>query len=359
MTEPIWVEHSAGRYPVTLGSLESLEEFIERVIPGRRLAVITDRNVARLVPQPLKAPVLVVPAGEGSKSRSRWQVLTDRLLDLGYGRDSALVALGGGVVGDLAGFVAATYLRGIPYVQAPTSLLAMVDASVGGKTGVNTRHGKNLVGAFHPPAGVLIDPAATRTLRADDFRTGLVEAIKHGLVANAEYFAWIERHTDLLLDRNLEAVGELIRRSVAIKAAVVAHDEREDGMRAILNAGHTVGHALELVSDFRLSHGDAVGLGLVVEAVIAGRHRLAPLDLPADLAARFRRIGVPLELGPAEQDEELIRAMGRDKKAKAGELRFALVRGPGGLQTSGEWTTAVPEREVRQALGIAREMLGD
>src|SRR5262249_49592440 len=157
---------------------------------------------------------------------------------LGYGRDAVLIALGGGVVGDLAGFVAATYLRGVPYVQVPTSLLAMVDASVGGKTGINTRHGKNLVGAFHPPAGVFVDPSVAATLRDRDVRTGLVESIKHGLVADREYLAWIDGELGLLLDRNPASLTTLIRRSIEIKGEIVAQDERESGRRAVLNAGH-------------------------------------------------------------------------------------------------------------------------
>jgi 3-dehydroquinate synthase len=361
LTEPIWIQHAAGRYPVEVapGELGRLEAFVERVAPGRRPALLTDRTVARLVAQPLKVPVLVVPAGEGSKTRTRWAALTDRLLDLGYGRDTVLLALGGGVVGDLTGFVAATYLRGVPYVQVPTSLLAMVDASVGGKTGVNTNHGKNLVGAFHPPAGVLVDPAVIGTLRDRDVRTGLVEAIKHGLVADREYLGWIDRELDRLLDRHQESLTHLIRRSIEIKGEIVGSDERESGRRAVLNAGHTVGHALERDSDFRVSHGDAVALGLVVEAVAAGQLGLAPLDLPVDLVTRFRRIRVPLALPPADADDRLLAAMGHDKKTIGGTLHLALVGEPGGLATSGRWTTAVPESIVRQSLGIAREMLDE
>ncbi len=359
MSDQIWIEHAIGRYPVELapGGLDRLEEFVAAVSPGRRLAIITDRNVARLVDQPLKGPTLVVPAGEGSKTRLRWGALTDRLLDLGYGRDSVIVALGGGVVGDLAGFVAATYLRGVPHVQVPTSLLAMVDAAVGGKTAVNTRHGKNLVGAFHPPAGVFVDPSVTRTLRDRDVRAGLVEAIKHGLIADPEYLAWIDANLDLLLDRNPEAMARLIRRSIEIKGGIVAADERETGRRAALNAGHTVGHALELESDYRLSHGDAVALGLVVEATLAGQLGLAPLDLPIDLVTRFRRLHAPLELPGAEADDRLLVAMGHDKKTVAGTLYFALPRAPGTLAAGGEWSTGVSESDVRQALGIVREML--
>lgn len=298
--------------------------------------------------------MLVVPPGEGSKTRRRWSDLTDQLLALGFGRDSGLVAVGGGVVGDLTGFVAATFLRGIPYVQVPTSLLAMVDASVGGKTGLNTHHGKNLVGAFHPPMGVLIDPTAVGSLRSAHLRGGLVEAIKHGLVADAEYLSWIDGHETELMARDPEALGRLVRHSVEIKAAIVAGDEHEAGRRAILNAGHTIGHALEWVSGYRLPHGDAVGLGLVIEARIATLLGLAPDGLASEVAARLARIGVPLELPAADQDDRIVAAIGRDKKVRAGSFRLALPRAPGALASATEWTTDVPPIIVRQALGRHR-----
>ena len=336
------------------GALGGLPAFVAEWLPGRRLAVITDRNVARVVDHTLKVPVLVVPPGEGSKTRRRWSDLTDQLLALGFGRDAGLVAVGGGVVGDLTGFVAATFLRGIPYVQVPTSLLAMVDASVGGKTGLNTHHGKNLVGAFHPPMGVLIDPTAVGTLRSAHVRGGLVEAIKHGLVADAEYLRWIDGHEAELVARDPEALGRLVRRSVEIKAAIVATDERETGRRAVLNAGHTVGHALEWVSGYRLPHGDAVGLGLVIEARIATLLGLAPESLASELAERLARIGVPLGLPSADQDDRLLEVLGHDKKVRAGSFRLALPRAPGRLASATEWTTEVPAIVVRQALGNHR-----
>ncbi len=341
------------------GALGSLAAFAAESLPGRHLAVITDRNVARVITHDLKAPVLVVPPGEGSKSRRRWSDLTDQLLDLGFGRDAGLVAVGGGVVGDLTGFVAATFHRGIPYLQVPTSLLAMVDASVGGKTGLNTHHGKNLVGAFHPPVGVLIDPGAVRTLRSAHVRGGVVEAIKHGLVADPAYWAWIEDHLPALLARDPVVIGQLVRQSVEIKAAIVAGDEHEQGRRAILNAGHTVGHALEWLSGYRLPHGDAVGLGLVIEARIAALLGLAPASLAAELADRLARTGVPLGLPDAARDDELLDAMRRDKKVRHGSFRLALPREPGRLAQSAQWTTEVPDDIVRQALGNHRRETAD
>lgn len=340
------------------GALGTLAAFAAQCLPGRHLAVITDRNVARAIAHDLKAPVLVVPPGEGSKTRRRWSDLTDQLLDLGFGRDAGLVAVGGGVVGDLTGFVAATFHRGIPYLHVPTSLLAMVDASVGGKTGLNTHHGKNLVGAFHPPAGVLIDPGAVRTLRSAHVRGGVVEAIKHGLVADAEYWSWIDRHLSELLAREPGVIGQLVRRSVEIKAAIVATDEHEGGRRAILNAGHTVGHALEWLAGYRLPHGDAVGLGLVIEARIAALVGLAPESLAAELTDRLVRTGVPLDLPDTGQDDELLAAMRRDKKVRNGSLRLALPRAPGLLAQASGWTTEVSDDDVRQALGRHRRATG-
>ncbi len=352
----VTVRHAGGSYPVVIeiGAISQLPTVVAEWLPGRRIVAITDRNVARAIDHDLKVPVLVIPPGEGSKTRRRWSDLTDQLLALGFGRDSGLVAIGGGVVGDLAGFVAATFQRGVPYVQVPTSLLAMVDASVGGKTGVNTHHGKNLVGAFHPPVGVLIDPSAVRTLRSPHLRGGLVEAIKHGIVADAAYLDWIDAHQTRLLARDPEILRQLVRRSVEIKATIVGADEREGGRRAILNAGHTIGHALEWVSGYRRSHGDAIALGLVIEARIATRLDLVPAGAAAAMAERFAGLGVPLDLPAAGEDDGLIEAMTRDKKSRAGALRFALPRAPGALIGLPEWTTEVPVNVVRQALGDHR-----
>jgi len=355
----VTVTHAAGHYEVSIGAglVADLPAIAAAALPGRRLVVITDRNVARLVEQPLKVPVLVVPAGESAKTRRRWADLTDQLLDLGLGRDGALVAFGGGVVGDLTGFVAATYLRGIPFLQVPTSLLAMVDASVGGKTGVNTHHGKNLVGAFHPPAAVVADPAVLTTLGRTHLRGGLIEAVKHGLVADADYYDWIDDQSGALRARDPEAVTTLVERSVRIKAEVVGADEREGGRRAILNAGHTVGHALESASGYRLPHGEAVAAGLVVETVVAEALELAPEGQAADLIRRLRRLGWSGTL-PTD-DDALLAAMRRDKKVRADAIRMALPRAPGGLAAEpAEWTTATPDEIVRQSLGSARRLLG-
>lgn len=357
----IEVRHATGHYPVIIraGLLDDLASLADEILPGRRLIAITDRNVARAVPPTLKCPFLVVPPGEGSKTRRRWADLTDQLLTLGLTRHGALVAVGGGVVGDLTGFIAATYLRGIPFLQVPTSLLAMVDASVGGKTGVNTRHGKNLVGAFHPPAAVIVDPLAIRSLRSAHVRGGLMEAVKHGLVADAAYYDWIAESTRALLRRDAAAVTRLVETSVTIKADVVGDDEKETGRRAILNAGHTVAHALERWSGYRIPHGDAVGIGLHVETVLAEDLGLAPPGTAALLQRRLTALGLTLTLPPASDDDALLEAMHHDKKVRDHAIRFALPRQPGALAAlTGDWTTAVPDDIVRQSLGRVRSLYG-
>jgi 3-dehydroquinate synthase len=324
-------------------------------LAGRRLVVITDRTVGRLVPHGLDAPTLVIAPGEGSKSRARWGALTDRLLDLGYGRDAGIVALGGGVVGDLAGFVAATYLRGVPWVQVPTSLVAMVDASVGGKTGINTNQGKNLVGSFHPPRAVLADPAVLGTLHPEHLGAGLVEALKHGIVADAAYFHWIEEHAEGLLAKDPDLLAELVARSVKIKAAIVSADERERGRRAILNAGHTVGHAIERVTDYSILHGNAVSIGLVTEALLSHRLGLAERALGPTIRLALERFERPTRLDPDWSDEALLSAMAHDKKVRRETLRFALPSRIGEMAgDASNWTVPVSREIVGIVLSTAR-----
>lgn len=357
MDPVVRVRHTAGSYPVMVesGLIGRLPALAEELLPGRRLVVITDRTVARAVHHQLDVPTLVIAPGESSKSRARWSALTDRMLDLGYGRDSAIVAVGGGVVGDLAGFVASTYLRGIPWLSVPTSLLAMVDASIGGKTGVNVRQGKNLVGTFHPPQAVLSDPDVLSTLHPEHLGAGLVEALKHGVVADAKYFGWIGANARSLLARDRAVLGELVSRSVAIKAAVVAEDEQERGRRAVLNAGHTVAHAIERVSDYAVLHGNAVAIGLVVEALLAHRLGLAERALAPTIKLALERFGRPTMLDAAWDDESLLDAMVHDKKNRSDSLRFALPIKVGSMAgQESNWTVPVSRETVQTVLSTAR-----
>ena len=347
------IRHRHGEYPVLIdpGLLGELPSLAERHLPGRRLAVITDRNVARALDSPLPVPTLVVAPGERSKSRRRWADLSDKLLSLGYGRDSAIVALGGGVVGDLAGFVAATFLRGVPWLQVPTTLLAMVDASVGGKTGLDTPFGKNLIGAFHPPAAVLADPRALRTLPQATYRAGLAEVIKHGVIADEEYLSWVERESVAILARDEATLVRLVHRSVEIKGAIVSQDEFETGMRASLNAGHTVAHAIEAVSGFAVPHGEAVAIGLLAEASLAEALGLADPGLSDRIRVVSEALGLPVMLPEDYRVDDLLEAMSHDKKNRDGAVRFALPAAVGRMARDGErWTVRVEPAAIAAAL---------
>jgi 3-dehydroquinate synthase len=353
------VRHAVGSYPVLVepGLLGRLDRLAGEYLPGRRLAMIADETVYRLCREgrlgavPWKGDTLTFPAGERSKTRETWSRLTDELLRREFGRDSGILALGGGVAGDLAGFVAATYLRGVPYAQVPTTLLAMLDASVGGKTGVDTPEGKNLIGAFHPPAVVLADPLVLGTLPAREYRAGLAEAVKHGLIADRAYFEWMETEADQLTARDSATLQHLVRRSVEIKAEVVSEDEREGGRRAILNAGHTVAHALERATDYRMPHGEAVGLGLVVECALAAGLGLASPETGARTAALLQRLGLPSRIGEPIAAERLLAAMRSDKKNRGGAVRFALPRGLGTAGPGPDWTVEAGEAAIHAALG--------
>ncbi len=356
--EPVVVSHGLGRYPVYVepGGLARLEALVAEHLPGRRIAMIADSTVlgllqaGRLGRGPWTATALDFPPGERSKTRDQWARLTDDLLEQGYGRDSGIVALGGGVAGDLAGFVAATYMRGLPHLQVPTSLLAMLDASVGGKTGVDTRQGKNLVGAFHPPAAVLADPRVLATLPERDFRGGMAEAVKHGLIADEAYFTWMEREADALLRRDEDALTRLVRRSVEIKAAVVSADEREEGRRAILNAGHTVAHALEGATAYRIPHGEAVALGLVAECALAEILGVAPAGLSARVADLLGRFQLPVRLEQPIDADRLVEAMGSDKKNREARVHFALPTALGAMEAADGWTRDAAAPAIRKAL---------
>ncbi|HXE57098.1 MAG TPA: 3-dehydroquinate synthase [Gemmatimonadales bacterium] len=369
----ISVAHALGRYEVLVGPglLARLAELVAARLPGRRTVMVSDDRVAELYrgflastdhawhpaprtcadepPPGWRAP-LTFPAGERSKTRATWERLTDRMLAEGYGRDSAIVALGGGVVGDLAGFVAATYMRGVPYVQVPTTTVAMLDASVGGKVGVDTPAGKNLVGAFHPPALVVADPYTLLSLPDAEYRAGLAEAVKHALVADAAYFEWIEAEAGRIVAREPAALGALVRRSVEIKAAVVSEDEREQGRRATLNAGHTVAHALEQVTDYATSHGEAVAVGLVVECGLGERLGVTEPGTAARVRALLARLGLGTDRPPLA-GEAMLAAMTRDKKNRRGEIRLALPRGVGRMhEGDGTWTLPVAPAALRAAL---------
>ena len=346
----ITVRHSAGSYEVVLdpGLAGDLAARIARALPGRRQVVITDETLGAhfgawgLTPP---ADVVTAPAGERAKTRDEWARVTDRLLALGLGRDGVIVAVGGGSIGDLGGFVASTYLRGIPVVQVPTTLLAMVDASIGGKVGVDTAAGKNLVGAFHPPALVLIDPKVLATLPDALYREGLAETVKHAVIGDAGFFEWIGTNAEALRTRVPKVMKELVHRSLELKAGVVARDEHEMGERASLNAGHTIGHALELLSGYALRHGEAVAIGLVAECRIGERLGVTERGTAERVAELLSTLGLPTSRDPRAATRDLLAAMQTDKKNRGGRIRMALPARIGAMARDGEgWTVVVPEQ---------------
>lgn len=337
---------------IQAGLLPRLRELCAKHLAGRRIAVISDDRVALALNIPLDLVHLTFPSGEASKSRATWCRLTDDLLERGFGRDSAIVSLGGGVTGDVAGFVAATFHRGIPWLQVPTSLLAMLDASVGGKTGVDTPAGKNLVGAFHQPSAVILDPAVLGSLPPAEFGNGLAEAVKHAAIVDREHFAWLDARVEEILARDSVTIEDLLRQNVGIKAAVVQADEHEAGRRAILNAGHSIGHAVEFASGFSLSHGESVAIGLVVEARIGEQLGITDVGTADALAALLGKLGLPVRVPRAIDADRIVTALRSDKKNRAQEIRVVLLSSIGAVHGSDSygWTTGVPENLVRASL---------
>ncbi|MFM8319977.1 MAG: 3-dehydroquinate synthase [Chloroflexota bacterium] len=293
------------------------------------LALVSDENVAALHAgralealrsAGYRAELITIPAGEATKTIETVGRVWAGLLAAGLERRSTLVALGGGVVGDLAGFAAATYLRGVSWVGVPTSLLAMVDASLGGKTGADLPQGKNLVGAFHPPALVAIDPGLLDSLPEVELRNGLAEVVKHGVLGDAQLFEMVGRGWASVL-ANLD---EIVRRAVAVKVGVIGRDPYERGERAALNLGHTLGHAIELASDYRVKHGEGVAIGMLAAARLSERRGLAPAGLAAQVQAALEGLGLPTALPPGLDPAVLRRGMGVDKKRAGGQLRLVL-----------------------------------
>jgi len=344
---------------------EQLPALLGERCPAHVYAVITDSRVAPLYGERtlalleaagLTARLFSFPAGEWNKVRDTWADLCDRMVAAGIGRDAAVVALGGGVAGDLGGFVAATLYRGIPYVQVPTTVLAMVDASVGGKTGIDLPAGKNLVGAFHAPRFVLADIDTLGTLPRNQVASGCAEAIKHGVVADAAYADEVGHGAAACLARALDALGPIVERSIRIKGAVVAADEREHGRRQILNFGHTVAHAVEARSGYALLHGEAVAIGMVVEAALAETLGVARPGTRRRVLELVERYELPSSIPETVATEDLLEAMRVDKKARAGAVRFALPAAIGEMAHSadGAWTVEVDPTEIRAALEASR-----
>jgi len=338
--------------------LDQLIEDLASSPPGNRLFVVSDDRVGPLYGEPLRArlaarrlhvELLTFPEGEASKSREAKARLEDHLLALGAGRDSALIAVGGGVTGDLAGFVAATWHRGVPVVQVPTSLLSMADAALGGKTGINVGAGKNFVGAFHQPLGVYADVAVLSTLSDERFVEGFAEVIKAAVVGDVKLFRWLEKNVEPLLARDPAALEHAIGQCMRIKGRVVARDEREAGRRAILNFGHTIAHALEVQSGYSMHHGHAVAVGMCVEARVARRMTGLSMAHVTRLERLVERFGLPCRPPAEPKPAELLEATRRDKKARDGQVHYALPRELGRMLPGDEVTVAVDDETVDDA----------
>ena len=325
----------------------------------RRALIVTDANVepvarpyrAALEATGIGGELAVVPPGEATKSFDVAQSLWDRLVAMKADRHACVVAVGGGVIGDLAGFVAATYARGLPLLMVPTTLLAQVDSSVGGKVGINHPGAKNIIGAFHQPIGVWIDTASLATLPVRELRCGLAEVVKYGVILDAEFFAVVESEADAILASEPSILRRIIARSCRLKADVVARDEREEtGLRAVLNFGHTVGHAIEAVAGYggNFRHGEAVAVGMVVESRIAERLGWIDSGLTSRLVALLERLDLPTAAAGLDPDA-LLDAMGRDKKNRGGRTRFVLPRSLGHVELTDEPT----EADVREALSAS------
>jgi shikimate kinase/3-dehydroquinate synthase len=359
-------------YDVLIGAglLERAAELIDRRLGAARCVIVTDENVARRHLAPLEtalksfgrhAGTQILAPGETTKSFGALASLCERILETGLERGGLVIALGGGVIGDLSGLAASIVRRGVGFVQIPTSLLAQVDSSVGGKTGINTPQGKNLVGTFHQPSLVLADTGLLATLPAREFRAGYVEAAKYGLLGDAQFFAWLEQNYQTVLAHDAAALAKLVGTSVAGKAAIVARDETETGDRMLLNLGHTFGHALEAWAGYsqRLLHGEAIAIGICLAFQLCQELGLTDAATVHRVAAHLAAVGLPTRIADIPGDDApdadaLVKIMGQDKKVRDGKLTLILVRGIGDAFVSRDVSTQTVLAFLSRRLGDYR-----
>lgn len=344
--EKLHVELGERSYDIIVGAglIEHAATWIAPVLARPRCIIVTDKNVAPHYLAPLSASLekagvqvgaITLTAGEQTKSFAQFQLLCETILEQKVERSTTLIALGGGVIGDLVGYTAASILRGMPFVQVPTTLLSQVDSSVGGKTGINTKHGKNLVGAFYQPKLVLADTAALNTLDRRQLLAGYAEVVKYGLIDSPDFYNWLERNAQAMLDGDMDKRRHAVLASCAAKARVVAEDELETGKRALLNLGHTFGHALEAETGYggALLHGEAVSIGTAMAFDLSQRLDLCPGQDSGRVAAHFAAIGMASDLHALDTagwtTEKLLDHMSRDKKVEDGQMTFILARGIG------------------------------
>ncbi|MBV1905543.1 MAG: 3-dehydroquinate synthase [Pseudomonadales bacterium] len=356
MHETLTVELGSRTYPIYIGNdTFSHENFLTQHIKGKQVFIVSNATVAKLyMPALLKvlntvyqADTYLIPDGEQYKTLETYSRVIDELMRKRHNRSTTLIALGGGVIGDITGFVAATYQRGVGFLQIPTTLLAQVDSSVGGKTGVNHPDGKNMIGAFYQPSSVFIDVDALRSLPEREFSAGLAEVVKYGVIWDAGFFSWLEGNMQALLAKDRSALVTAIKMSCKIKALIVSEDEREEGVRAILNFGHTFGHALERMTRYtQFLHGEAVSIGMVMAADLSRRLGWLSCDDVSRLENLLEAGGLPTKFGQPINTTEMLSSMGMDKKVVDGKLRLVLAKTLGSAQI----VESVDSQMLRDAL---------
>jgi len=361
MVERVVVDLGGRSYDILVGDrlLAQAGEYILPKLRGKQVIIVSDEHVARfylhrlsnaLEEKQIRYRSIILKPGEATKSLSAFSDLMEALLEQKPDRKTTLIALGGGVMGDITGFAASVLLRGVEFIQIPTSLLAQVDSSVGGKTGINSQFGKNLIGSFHQPALVLTDLSTLATLPKRELMAGYAEVLKYGLINNPEFFAWLEKHAVDMLSGDNALMAQAIVQSCKAKAAIVAADERESGVRALLNFGHTFGHALEAETGFSdtLLHGEAVAIGMMLAMQLSVRMKLCPEEDLDRVAAHYQAVGLPLSpryIQPAWDIDAIMGHFTRDKKAQNGELTFILSHGIGKAFIATDIST-IPLREI-------------
>ena len=343
-------------YPIYIGAGISLkDELYSKHISSNKIALITNEEIADLylseISQTLTSfdlKVLVLPEGESQKNLETVQNAIEFLSDNGIDRQASIIAFGGGVVGDISGFVASSYMRGIKFLQVPTTLLAQVDSSVGGKTGVNTRKGKNLIGAFYQPSAVIADTRFLETLESERFSEGLAEVIKYGLIRDRDFFEWLEVNISEILSLDSKAMAHLIERCCQIKAEVVSQDEREGSVRAILNFGHTFGHAIESLTEYSVySHGEAVAMGMIMASNMSQKMGMLSSEDTKRIKNLIESMNLPVS-SPDLDNNDFFESMKRDKKAQDGEIRLILLESIGSAKITSDYPKEVLMKTISE-----------
>jgi 3-dehydroquinate synthase len=362
------IEKNDFSYEIVIGEnlIQEIVIFLKKTMFSNKLLIITDSNIKKIYGKTLlkqfkknnlKAELISFKAGEDNKTRKTKQEIENKMLELGLGRDTVIISFGGGVVGDLAGFIAATFNRGIPYVQVPTSLLAMIDSSIGGKTAVDTKYGKNLIGAFYQPIKVYIDINFLQTLPKEEVLNGLAELIKHGIIMDKELFYFMEKYNKEILNKDKEILTYLIKESCKIKSEIVEKDEKETGLRQILNFGHTIAHAIEKVSDYKLKHGSGVSIGMCVEAKISNKLNFLEDYDYTRIVQLLKSFKLPTKIPSELTYKKIINAAKLDKKSRLGIPRFVLLKEIGKVRKfQNKYSFQVDEKIIKKSVKECKKL---